>query len=71
MSIAIGSLGGRDVVVSGGDDGTVAIARPGDPAHQTIDTGVRGSVKDVLIGPDSMLVIGTWHSLTVVQLAQA
>jgi WD40 repeat protein len=69
MSLAIGPLGGRDMVVSGGEDGTARISRPGEPSHRTIDTGTRSSVSDVLVGPGSTLVIRKWASLTVLRVA--
>jgi WD40 repeat protein len=71
MSLAIGELAGRDVVVAGGEDGTVTLSRPGVSAFTTIDTGTRGSVRDLLIGPDSTLVIRSWHGLAVVRINEA
>jgi hypothetical protein len=49
-SVAVGRVGGREMVVSGGRDGTVRVWEPGSEAAPVLLSGHQGSVLSVAVG---------------------
>jgi WD40 repeat protein len=50
LSVAVGRLSGRDVVVSGGEDGTVRVWEPGSEAEPQVLSGLQSEVSSVAVG---------------------